>query len=482
MILIIGVRFRKSSKVYYFDPTGYDVKKGDHVIVETTRGIEYGTVVLGPKEVTDDKVVSPLKPLTRTATPEDEKTNIENEKKEKEAYQICLEKIKKHDLKMKLIDSEYTFDRNKLLFYFTADGRIDFRELVKDLASVFRTRIELRQIGVRDETKLLGGMAICGRPLCCHTFLSEFAPVSIKMAKEQGLSLNPTQISGVCGRLMCCLKNEQEAYEELNRSLPSIGSQVKTIDGYTGEVQSTSVLKQLVKVVITKKNGEREIHEYPVADLSFKDHRISNEGSELEASLNEMVDAEGLEQLEIMEKQDLEELQEEENEKSGGKRDNGKQRSRGQRRDNRNQNRDGRDRNNRDNREGRDNRDRSRGRDRNPDREQNRDSRDNRKDRNDRDNRNNNRDRDKRPAKGRGGYDNQNIHLPETEKQEQNFRGSYERQNDNRREMGRPERFREERSRKGERDNFHNRRNNSHRHSDNNTKGSANSSNRPDHS
>ena len=302
MILIIGVRFRKSSKVYYFDPTGYDIKKGDHVIVETARGIEYGTVVLGPKEVTDDKVVSPLKPLTRPATPEDEKTNIENEKKEKEAYQICLEKIKKHDLKMKLIDSEYTFDRNKLLFYFTADGRIDFRELVKDLASVFRTRIELRQIGVRDETKLLGGMAICGRPLCCHTFLSEFAPVSIKMAKEQGLSLNPTQISGVCGRLMCCLKNEQEAYEELNRSLPSIGSQVKTIDGYTGEVQSTSVLKQLVKIVITKKNGEREIREYPVADLSFKDHQISNEGSELEASLNEMVDAEGLEQLEIMEK------------------------------------------------------------------------------------------------------------------------------------------------------------------------------------
>ena len=289
MILIIGVRFRKSSKVYYFDPTGYDIKKGDHVIVETARGIEYGTVVLGPKEVTDDKVVSPLKPLTRPATPEDEKTNIENEKKEKEAYQICLEKINKHDLKMKLIDSEYTFDRNKLLFYFTADGRIDFRELVKDLASVFRTRIELRQIGVRDETKLLGGMAICGRPLCCHTFLSEFAPVSIKMAKEQGLSLNPTQISGVCGRLMCCLKNEQEAYEELNHSLPSIGSQVKTIDGYTGEVQSTSVLKQLVKIVITKKNGEREIREYPVADLSFKDHQISNEGSELEASLNEMV-------------------------------------------------------------------------------------------------------------------------------------------------------------------------------------------------
>lgn len=475
MILIIGVRFRKSSKVYYFDPTGYDIKKGDHVIVETARGIEYGTVVLGPKEVTDDKVVSPLKPLTRPATPEDEKTNIENEKKEKEAYQICLEKIKKHDLKMKLIDSEYTFDRNKLLFYFTADGRIDFRELVKDLASVFRTRIELRQIGVRDETKLLGGMAICGRPLCCHTFLSEFAPVSIKMAKEQGLSLNPTQISGVCGRLMCCLKNEQEAYEELNHSLPSIGSQVKTIDGYTGEVQSTSVLKQLVKIVITKKNGEREIREYPVADLSFKDHQISNEGSELEASLNEMVDAEGLEQLEIMEKQDMEELQEQEEEtgKSGGKRENNR-RSRGQRRD-------GRDRN-RDRNQNRDNRGQNRDDQNRENRGQNKDSRDqnrSRDNRRDRDSQHNN--REKRPARSRGGYENQNIHLPETEKQEQSFRGGYERQNDGRREKGRPERFREERSRKSERENFHGRRNNNNRRQDNNTKGQNDPSSRQSH-
>lgn len=475
MILIIGVRFRKSSKVYYFDPTGYDIKKGDHVIVETARGIEYGTVVLGPKEVTDDKVVSPLKPLTRPATPEDEKTNIENEKKEKEAYQICLEKIKKHDLKMKLIDSEYTFDRNKLLFYFTADGRIDFRELVKDLASIFRTRIELRQIGVRDETKLLGGMAICGRPLCCHTFLSEFAPVSIKMAKEQGLSLNPTQISGVCGRLMCCLKNEQEAYEELNHSLPSIGSQVKTIDGYTGEVQSTSVLKQLVKIVITKKNGEREIREYPVADLSFKDHQISNEGSELEASLNEMVDAEGLEQLEIMEKQDMEELQEQEEEtgKSGGKRENNR-RSRGQRRD-------GRDRN-RDRNQNRDNRGQNRDDQNRENRGQNKDSRDqnrSRDNRRDRDSQHNN--REKRPARSRGGYENQNIHLPETEKQEQSFRGGYERQNDGRREKGRPERFREERSRKSERENFHGRRNNNNRRQDNNTKGQNGPSSRQNH-
>lgn len=446
MILIIGVRFRKSSKVYYFDPTGYEIKKGDHVIVETARGIEYGTVVLGPKEVTDDRVVSPLKPLTRTATPEDEKTNIENEQKEKEAYRICLEKIKKHDLKMKLIDSEYTFDRNKLLFYFTADGRIDFRELVKDLASVFRTRIELRQIGVRDETKLLGGMAICGRPLCCHTFLSEFAPVSIKMAKEQGLSLNPTQISGVCGRLMCCLKNEQEAYEELNSNLPAVKSQVKTIDGYVGEVQSTSVLKQLVKVVITKKNGEREIREYPVTDLSFKDHQISSEGSELEASLNEMVDEQGLEQLEIMEKQDIEDRQEEENEKRGNRRDNNR-RGRGPKRDN---NRSGQDRDQR--------RDNNRG---GQDREQRRDN--NRRDREPRSN-----NRDKRPARGRGGYENQAIHLTDTEKQDQSFRGGYERQTDGRRDKGRPERFREERSKRGDHDN---RRNNYRRQ--NNNKGQS---------
>ena len=188
MIKIIGVKFRKPGKVYYFDPTGFTVQKGDHVIVETARGVEYGTVVLGPKEVTDDQVVQPLKPLMRVATEEDAAVCASNEEKEKEAFQICLEKIKKHGLEMKLIDSEYTFDRNKLLFYFTADGRIDFRELVKDLASVFHTRIELRQIGVRDETKMLGGIAICGRPLCCHSYLSDFVPVSIKMAKEQNLS------------------------------------------------------------------------------------------------------------------------------------------------------------------------------------------------------------------------------------------------------------------------------------------------------
>lgn len=270
---IIGVRFRKAGKVYYFDPEQYDVKKGDYVIVETARGIEYGAVVLGPRMVDEEQVVPPLKPVIRIATEKDNEIEQKNREKEKEAFQICLEKIAKHDLKMKLIDTEYTFDNNKVLFYFTADGRIDFRELVKDLAAVFKTRIELRQIGVRDETKILGGIGICGRPLCCNTYLSEFAPVSIKMAKEQNLSLNPTKISGVCGRLMCCLKNEEEAYEELNSKLPDVGDIVNTVEGLKGEVQSVSVLKQLVKVIVTLEKDEKEIREYKVEDLTFKPKR-----------------------------------------------------------------------------------------------------------------------------------------------------------------------------------------------------------------
>ena len=215
--------------------------------METARGIEFGTVVTGPKEVKDEEVMQPLKSVIRIATEEDKRAEEKNREKEKEAFEICLEKIRKHNLDMKLINAEYTFDNNKVLFYFTADGRIDFRELVKDLAAVFRTRIELRQIGVRDETKIRGGIGICGRPLCCHTYLSEFAPVSIKMAKEQNLSLNPTKISGVCGRLMCCLTNEEETYEELNSRLPAIGDTVTTNEGLKGEVQSVSVLRQLVK-------------------------------------------------------------------------------------------------------------------------------------------------------------------------------------------------------------------------------------------
>ena len=273
MTKVIGVRFRKAGKVYFFDPAGMEIKTGDHVIVETARGIEFGHVVLGNREVEDKKVVQPLKSVIRMATRADEEVERKNKEKEKEAFKICLEKIKKHDLQMKLIDAEYTFDNNKVLFYFTADGRIDFRELVKDLAAVFKTRIELRQIGVRDETKIMGGVGICGRALCCHSYLSEFIPVSIKMAKEQNLSLNPTKISGVCGRLMCCLKNEEETYEELNSKLPNIGDYVTTDDGLKGEVHSVSVLRQLVKVVVTVDRDEKEIREYKVEQLKFRPKR-----------------------------------------------------------------------------------------------------------------------------------------------------------------------------------------------------------------
>ena len=293
MINVIGVRFRPAGKVYFFDPAGMDIKTGDHVIVETARGIEFGHVVLGSRAVDESKVIQPLKPVIRMATAADEETERRNKEKEKDAFGICLEKIKKHNLQMKLIDAEYTFDNNKVLFYFTADGRIDFRELVKDLAAVFKTRIELRQIGVRDETKIMGGIGICGRPLC-HTYLSEFIPVSIKMAKEQNLSLNPTKISGVCGRLMCCLKNEEETYEELNSKLPNIGDYVTTDDGLKGEVHSVSVLRQLVKVVVTVGKDEKEIREYPVESLKFRPKRRRERVS---------VDAE-LKQLEALEKRE----------------------------------------------------------------------------------------------------------------------------------------------------------------------------------
>ncbi len=281
MTTVVGIRFQKAGKIYYFDPCGFDLETGMHAIVETARGVEMGTVLIPPKEVEDEKVIQPLKPVIRIATDEDEKIIEKNREKEKEAFAICKEKIIKHGLDMKLVNAEYTFDNNKLLFYFTADGRIDFRELVKDLAAVFRTRIELRQIGVRDETKILGGIGICGRPLCCKTYLSDFVPVSIKMAKEQNLSLNPTKISGVCGRLMCCLKNEQDTYEYLNSRLPSVGDIVFTERGEKGEVQSVSVLRQLVKVVVD--NGdEKELREYKVDELNFrpkkrKDVKITEE-------------------------------------------------------------------------------------------------------------------------------------------------------------------------------------------------------------
>ena len=296
MLTVIGVRFRTAGKIYYFDPAGRQIKIGDHVIVETARGIEYGYVVLGNREVDETKVIPPLKPVIRMATDEDRA--IEAKNKEKEAFKICQEKIKKHNLEMKLIDAEYTFDNNKVLFYFTADGRIDFRELVKDLASIFKTRIELRQVGVRDETKIMGGIGICGRPLCCHSYLSEFIPVSIKMAKEQNLSLNPTKISGVCGRLMCCLKNEEETYEVLNSRLPGLGDAVTTSDGLKGEVHSVNVLRQTVKVIVIVDKDEKEIREYKVDQLKFKPRRKKGKGGEKQEEAAELKKLEALEKRE----------------------------------------------------------------------------------------------------------------------------------------------------------------------------------------
>ena len=290
---IVGVRFRTAGKVYFFSPLDFNIKRTDHVIVETARGVEYGSVVGGIREVEDEKVVQPLKPVIRVATPADDEQQKKNREKEKEALKICHEKIRHHQLDMKLIDAEYTFDNNKLLFYFTSDGRVDFRELVKDLAGVFRTRIELRQIGVRDETKILGGIGICGRPLCCHTHLPEFAPVSIKMAKEQGLSLNPTKISGVCGRLMCCLKHEEDTYEEINRRLPNVGDFVTTPDGLKGEVHSVNVLRELIKVIV-EQGDEKEIHEYKASELKFK-KRFKKDKEKLQLTKEEMKELEKLE-------------------------------------------------------------------------------------------------------------------------------------------------------------------------------------------
>lgn len=293
MTKVVGIRFRNVGKVYYFNPKGYKMKAGDHVIVETARGIEYGRVVLEPKEVGEDEVIHPLKEVLRVATAEDDEREKQNRIREKDAFKICQKKIREHGLEMKLIDAEYTFDNNKVLFYFTADGRIDFRQLVKDLAAIFKTRIELRQIGVRDETKILGGIGICGRCLCCHTYLTEFAPVSIKMAKEQNLSLNQTKISGVCGRLMCCLKNEQETYEELNKKLPGTGDTVTLPDGVQGTVHSVNVLRQLVKVIV-EVNDEKEIQEFPVSELKFRPRKKKVKVTEKEMKeLKKLEDEEG---------------------------------------------------------------------------------------------------------------------------------------------------------------------------------------------
>ncbi len=267
MIKVIGVRFKKAGKIYYFDPTNLPLKKGDYAIVETARGVEFGECVIGIKEIKEEEIVSPLKSVIRIADEKDIQKHKDNKEKEKEALDICLNKIHDHKLDMKLIDVEYTFDNHKVIFYFTADGRVDFRDLVKDLATIFKTRIELRQIGVRDEAKMVGGLGPCGRPLCCSTFLGDFASVSIKMAKEQNLSLNPTKISGICGRLMCCLNYEQNTYEDIRKRLPKVGAIVKTEYG-NGEVISNSIVKEIVKVKLNK-NDEEVIYEFNIDDIEL---------------------------------------------------------------------------------------------------------------------------------------------------------------------------------------------------------------------
>ena len=266
MATIVGVRFRNAGKLYYFSPGQLWPTAGDAVIVETVRGVEYGEVVTGVREVADAEVVQPLKPIIRIATVEDERHQRDNQRREREAYDICLRKIADHKLEMKLVSVEYTFDNSKILFYFTANGRVDFRALVKDLASVFKTRIELKQIGVRDEAKMMGGLGLCGRPVCCAQFMGDFQPVSIKMAKEQNLSLNPTKISGVCGRLMCCLKYEQDHYEATRKRMPRPGREVGTPDG-VGTVQEINVLRETVRVRIT--NGDSsELKDYPLTYIT----------------------------------------------------------------------------------------------------------------------------------------------------------------------------------------------------------------------
>lgn len=361
MIRVVGIRFRNAGKIYYFDPKDFEMEVGSHAIVETARGVEFGTVLIAPREIEDDQVVQPLKPVIRVATEADEKVVERNKEKEKSAYKTCQEKIAKHGLAMKLVQAEYTFDNNKLLFYFTADGRIDFRELVKDLASVFRTRIELRQIGVRDETKILGGIGICGRELCCSSYLSDFVPVSIKMAKEQNLSLNPTKISGVCGRLMCCLKNEEETYEYLNSRLPNTGDVVTTVDGAKGEVQSVSVLRQRVKVLV-EVDDEKELREYRVDELKFKPRRKNTK-----LSAKELAELEGLEDEELLDTSDKPEMKPEvkrpERENERGKRE--------QNRENRDQKRENREAKEHGSREVKERKDRDRGKDREKNREPN---------------------------------------------------------------------------------------------------------------
>lgn len=286
MARVIGVRFKKAGKTYYFDPNELNIKKGDCVIVETIRGIEFGEVVMDETEIPDEDIVMPLKKVIRIATEEDKIHYAENKEKEKDAFDICLKKIEEHGMQMKLVDVEYTFDNNKIIFYFTAEGRVDFRELVKDLASIFKTRIELRQIGVRDEAKIIGGMGPCGRPLCCKVFLGEFEPVSIKMAKDQGLTINPSKISGLCGRLMCCLNFEQSCYEQILETLPRVNDVVMTPEDETGTVCEINAISRKVKVKLIKEDG-MEIYKYFDADelaiINREEENCNEDISDLES-------------------------------------------------------------------------------------------------------------------------------------------------------------------------------------------------------
>ena len=295
---VIGVRFRPNGKIYFFDPQDFYVQVGTEVIVETARGVEYGKCVQGRRKIEDPKRINGLKPILRIANDEDRKNYEKNKQKSKDAFVTCEKKIKEHNLEMKLISAEYTFDGSKVLFYFTADGRVDFRDLVRDLASVFKTRIELRQIGVRDEAKLCGGIGMCGRPLCCNSYLSEFIPVSIKMAKEQNLSLNPTKISGVCGRLMCCLKHEQDAYEYLNAKMPMVGDNATTPEGVVGKVDSVNVMRQTVRVIITDEEGNKTAEEHKVEELKFKPRKKPKKDKNQTSEDKELAALEALEREE----------------------------------------------------------------------------------------------------------------------------------------------------------------------------------------
>lgn len=433
MAKVIGVKFKNSGKSYFFDPLDFDVHKDDHVIVETGKGIDYGFVVSEIREIAEEKLFQPLKPILRKATERDEEQVAENHEKEKEAFRICQEKVHEHNLDMKLTEAEYAFDNSKILFYFTSEGYVDFRELVKDLAGIFRTRIELRQIGVRDEARAIGGLGACGRPMCCATYLADFVPVSIKMAKEQNLPLNPTKISGVCGRLMCCLKNEEETYEELNKTMPAVGDIVEGNDGLQGEVFSTNVLRQLVKVLV-EEGDEKELHEYEASQITIirKRKGKKNTGNKME----EIADEKQLAALE-------------------DKNDNvGEEKKRDKKRENRVDNRDGHE---------------NRGENRNENRPENRENRGNQESegengvRENRQNRDNGRDRDRREYR-----DNRENRENREPKDKKDFDDNRENRGDQAYEGGRRNRHKHNRNndnRNGEN------RNNENRNNDNRNSG-----------